>query len=384
MEELGHRESASPEELLAAERLQDRFESLGYSTELQPFTFRYFDYWRLYRTAGENANVVVQDTEYIGIPLAIPPASITYTGPLTPVEPESIEGLSRGELAGEIAWLQPQDGILRDEQSLNDLRQAISKAAEAGAAAVVISGAFDFYRHPALLAFDSPIPALLFDSGVEDRWTEAIANENPEITVHVEVEELQSRNVIAEMKGNGEGLVIVGAHYDIVPATEAGANDNTSGVAVLLSLAEALAGRSLPYTIRFVAFGSEEIGLYGSRHYVSSLTEAELTRIRAMLNFDVVGSGPHLETVGHDSLIDLALNIADNLEIEAQPGSLPPGAASDHTPFDDAGVSTLFLFGPDISRIHGPEDRLEFVQPELLGAAYLIALAILQSDEFGQ
>ncbi len=384
MEELGHRESASPEELLAAERLQDRFQSLGYSTKLQPFAFRYFDYWRLYRTAGENANVKVQDTEYIGVPLAIPPTSVTYTGALTPVELESNKGLSSGELAGTVAWLQPRGGILRDEQSLHDLQLAISKAAEAGAAAAVISGNLDYYRHPALLAFDSPIPALLFDSSVEDHWTEAMAEGNLEIAVHIEVEELESRNVFAEMKGDGDGLVIVGAHYDVVPATGSGANDNTSGVALALSLAEALAGRSLPYTIRFVAFGSEEIGLYGSRYYVASLDGTELVRITAMLNFDSVGSGPHLETVGHETLTDLALNIADDLKIEAQPGSLPPGAASDHAPFDDAGIPTLFLFGSDISRIHTPEDRLEFVQPELLGGAYLIALTLLESEELGQ
>ena len=384
MEELGHRESASPKELLAAERLQDRLESLGYSTELQSFAFQYFDYWRLYRTAGENANVVVQNTEHIGIPIAIPPTNVTFTGPLTPVELESNEGLPPGVLTGKIAWLQSQDAILSDEQSLRDLQQAISMAAKAGAAAVVISGNRNYYRHPALLAFESPIPALQFDPSVEESWAQALAAGQVDMSVTIEVQNLQSRNVIAEMKGTGNGLVIVGAHYDIVPATEAGANDNTSGVAVLLSLAEALAGHSLPYTLRFVAFGSEEIGLYGSRHYVDSLSEAELSRMTAMLNFDVVGSGPHLETFGHETLTNLALGIAKDLEIEAKPGTLPPGAASDHTPFQDAGVSTLFLFGPDISRIHSPEDRLEFVQPELLGAAYLIALSILQSDELSQ
>ena len=384
LEELGHRESASPEELFAAESIQDRLQSLGYSTKIQPFTFRYFDYWRWYRTAGETANVVLQDTEYIGVPLAIPPTSLTFTGPLTPVELESNENLSPEAMSGAVAWFQPKDGILPDEQSLHELQQAISKVAEAGAAAVVISGTQDSYRHPALLAFDSPIPALLFDTRVENPWTEAMANGDLEIAVHIEVEKLESRNVIAEMKGSGDGLVIIGAHYDVVPETEAGANDNTSGVAVLLSLAEALAGRSLPYTIRFVAFGSEEIGLYGSRHYVESLDEAELARITAMLNFDVVGSGPHLEAAGHEALANLALSIANELGIEAQPGTLPPGAASDHTPFDDADVPTLFLFAPDISRIHTPEDRLEFVQPELLSAAYLIGLAILQSENFGQ
>ena len=384
VEGLGHRESASSEELQAAERLQNRFQALGYSTKLQPFAFRYFDYWRWYRTAGENANVILADTEHIGIPIAIPPTSVTYTGSLTLVKLEPNEHLSPGELDGEVAWFQPRDAILRDEQSLHDLQQAISMAAKAGAAAVVISGNRNYYRHPALLAFDSPIPALLFDPSVEESWAQALAAGEVDMSVTVEVQNLQSRNVVAEMKGDGDELVIVGAHYDVVPETEAGANDNTSGVAVLLSLAEALAGRALPYTLRFVAFGSEEIGLYGSRHYVASLDGTELVRITAMLNFDSVGSGPHLETVGHETLTVLALNIADDLEIEAQPGSLPPGAASDHVPFDDAGVPTLFLFGPDISRIHTPEDRLEFIQPELLGGAYLIALAILQSEDFGQ
>ena len=124
---------------------------------------------------------------------------------------------------------------------------------------------------------------------------------------------------------------------------EAGANDNTSGVAVVLSLAEALAGRSLPFSVRFIAFGAEELGLHGSRHYVASLTEAERARIKVMMNFDVVGSGVQLEVAGHQALTDLALKIAAELEIEAQPGSMPPGASSDHVPFQDAEIPALLL-----------------------------------------
>ncbi len=103
-----------------------------------------------------------------------------------------------------------------------------------------------------------------------------------------------------------------------------------------------------------------------------------------MLNFDVVGSGPRLEAVGPQTLQNQALSIADDPEVEAQPGTLPPGAASDHVPFQDKGIPALLLFGPDISRIHTPEDVLEFINPELLGGAYLISLAILESDQFGR
>ena len=384
LDELGHRESATPKELRAAEHLQARFHAMGYSTEIQPFPFRYFDFLRWYRTEGENANVVVQGQEFPGLLFAIPPNSVAVTGPLTPVGLERSEDLPLGGLQGKVAWFQPQDGILGDEQALRDLRENVRKTAEAGAVAAVISGNLDFDSYSPLLTAESAIPALLFDTNVGEFWTETLSGGQVEISVNVEVQEQESRNVVAEIKGIGDGLIIVGGHYDVVPATRAGANDNTSGIAVVLSLGEALAGRSLPFSVRLIAFGAEELGLHGSRHYVASLTKAELARMKVMMNFDVVGSGVQLEVAGHQAFSDLALKIAAKLEIEAQPGFLPPGTASDHVPFEDEGIPALLLFGPDVSRIHTPDDRLEFVQPELLGGAYLIALATLQSQALGQ
>ena len=383
LEELGHRESATPEELRAAEHLQARFHAMGYSTEIQPFAFRYFDFSRWYKTGGENANAVVQGQEFPGLLFATPPNNVTVTGLLTPVRLERSEDLPPEGLKGKVAWFQPQDGILGDKQALQVLRERVRKVAEAGAVAAVISGNLDFNSYTHLMTAEAVIPALLFDKSVGELWTDTLSDGQVDISLNVEVRTLESRNVVAEMKGIGDGLVIVGGHYDVVPATRAGANDNTSGIAVVLSLAEALAGRSLPFSVRFIAFGAEELGLYGSRHYVASLTEAERARIKVMMNFDVVGSGVQLEVAGHQAFTDLALKIAAELEIEAQPGSMPPGAASDHVPFEDEGIPALLLFGPDISRIHTPEDRLEFVQPEFLGGAYLIALATLQSQALG-
>ena len=54
-----------------------------------------------------------------------------------------------------------------------------------------------------------------------------------------------------------------------------GANDNASGTAVLLVITELLADVDLPYFLRIVPFGSEELGLLGSRFYVQELSSAE-------------------------------------------------------------------------------------------------------------
>ena len=123
-------------------------------------------------------------------------------------------------------------------------------------------------------------------------------------------------------------LFVVGAHYDIVPPTMAGANDNTSGTAVVLALADALSGRSLPFTVRFIAFGAEELGLYGSRNYVSALGDAELGQVKAMLNLDPVGTGAWIGVAGNDELMALALEMAKGLGVEARISPLPPGASS--------------------------------------------------------
>ena len=91
-----------------------------------------------------------------------------------------------------------------------------------------------------------------------------------------------------------------------------------------------------------------------------------------------------LAVTGTEELADLALKIAADLEVEAQPQPLPPGASSDHQPFESAGVPVLIMYGPDVSRIHTPNDRLEFVQPELLGEAFLVGKALLESREFAE
>ncbi len=97
-------------------------------------------------------------------------------------------------------------------------------------------------------------------------------------------------NVIAELPGvDDDNVVMAGAHLDSVQRGP-GINDNGSGSAALLELAEQLSNHEPQNTVRLAWWGAEESGLIGSREYVRGLTVAERDRIALYLNFDMIGS----------------------------------------------------------------------------------------------
>jgi len=99
-----------------------------------------------------------------------------------------------------------------------------------------------------------------------------------------------SFNVIAELPGrNNDNVVMAGAHLDSVPAGP-GINDNGSGSAALLEVAQAMSKLRPENTVRFAWWGNEEGGLIGSTQWVASQSQAELDRIALYLNFDMIGS----------------------------------------------------------------------------------------------
>ena len=142
-------------------------------------------------------------------------------------------------------------------------------------------------------------------------------------------------------------------------------------------LAEELVDDDLPFDLRFVFFGSEETGLHGSTHYVEELTAAELGRIEAMINLDVVATG-ELSVEGAVWLIGHAIDAADDLGIEfASTGGLD-GASSDHSPFDDMGVSAMMLYADDLRFINHPDDTVEHLDAEPMGQAVAVVLGIIE------
>ena len=109
--------------------------------------------------------------------------------------------------------------------------------------------------------------------------------------------------MLAESKGgNPDNVVMVGGHLDSVNAGP-GINDNGSGSAAILEVAEQFAKVKPRNKVRFALWGAEESSLVGSTYYVTHLSAAEKAKITLYLNFDMVGSPNHVFFVydGDDS-----------------------------------------------------------------------------------
>jgi hypothetical protein len=169
-----------------------------------------------------------------------------------------------------------------------------------------------------------------------------------------------SRNVVLTVPGVSEKTIVVGAHYDGVH--NAGISDNASGVALLLESAERLLEREHYYTVTYVFFGAEEVGLVGALHYVETLTEEEAGRIVLMVNADVIfdgtilayGAGYHDFASGSEGssaasrlLEELAdtLNGEHGFELVKEPGAVY--VTSDQLAFLFAGYDVLVFWSVD-------------------------------------
>jgi len=139
----------------------------------------------------------------------------------------------------------------------------------------------------------------------------------------------------------GPQVVIAGGHLDSVSAGP-GINDNGSGTAALLETAEALGGRAPGARIRLAFWGAEELGLIGSRHYVRGLSAAERGRIAAYLNLDMVGSPRPGRGVYSDADPEIELMLRRLVGVDAEEENA--GGASDHAPFQRAGIPVGGLF----------------------------------------
>lgn len=163
-----------------------------------------------------------------------------------------------------------------------------------------------------------------------------------------------SGNVLAQKRGTLPGVIVIGAHADS-KAPSPGANDNASGVAVTLELARVLAQAPVAPTVRFIAFGAEEISgstaddhHFGSRGYVRALGDEQRADISGMVSVDMVGYG---DTFNVRSLGAGAKTVVYSLQGRAAytglelPYLRDPGRYgwSDHEGFERAGIPAAWL-----------------------------------------
>ncbi|MBS1962620.1 MAG: M28 family peptidase [Bdellovibrionales bacterium] len=151
---------------------------------------------------------------------------------------------------------------------------------------------------------------------------------------------------------NPERLFLFTAHYDHLGGMGdrtffPGANDNASGVSLILELAKYYAAHPQPYSIGFVFFAGEEAGLIGSKYFVEHPL-VPLDRIRFVMNFDLEGTGEEGATVVNATEFPKEFGILTQLNNEGhylvQIGSRGKAANSDHYWFTEHGVPAFFMY----------------------------------------
>jgi len=208
------------------------------------------------------------------------------------------------------------------------------------------------------------------------------------------------QNLILNLPGSSafSSPLLIGAHYDAVPGSP-GADDNATGMAVLLELARAFATEPARYPLRLVAFDLEERGLIGSRAYATMLRQ-QGQRLRLMISLEMLGycdrspgsqtyptglryfypnQGDFVGLIGNlqalPDLVRLSRQIRkDGVAAEWLPAGkrgmiVPATRASDHAPFWDEGYRAMMITDTAFMRnphYHKSSDRLETLDLDFL------------------
>jgi len=220
----------------------------------------------------------------------------------------------------------------------------------------------------------------------------------------VKSEMIKCRNVIGYIEGKKtDEFVVVGAHYDHLGKFDGwiwnGADDNGSGTVGVMTLARAFAesGEKPEKSIIFAAWTGEEMGLHGSRYFVSKFPKNQ--KIVYNLNFDMLSRDadddkernkmsmmyqsmvPRLKELTEKNIKEFNLN----LDVAFRPSENLSGG-SDHAPFAAAGIPATFFFAAMHPDYHQPSDELSKINwnkmLNMIRLGYLNVYDIANSDYY--
>jgi hypothetical protein len=179
------------------------------------------------------------------------------------------------------------------------------------------------------------------------------------------VQGLKQPNLICELPGRTDSVIVVGAHYDHV-ADGDGVVDNWSGASLLPSLYQALKVQPRENTFRFISFSGEEKGLVGSAFYVKSLAPEQMKKIKAMVCMDTLALGPTEVWVSHSDadLVRELARIATALNAPLTRMDVEQVGESDEESFRHYKVPTVTLHSltqKTIGVLHNPNDNYRAV-----------------------
>lgn len=344
----GTRAAGTPGYDESVDYVVDRMTAAGYDVTLDEFPFVYVAPPTLQQLTPVNA--VYETGAYTGTGYA------DVTAAVTPVDLDlgpgnaSTSGCEAADFAGFTAGT-----IALVQRGTCPFAAKALNAEAAGAVAVIIFNQGNTPDREGLIVGTLGGLDVVGIPVVGGSYADGVALSAAGATARVNVdppEEITQYNVIAESRwGDPENVVMAGAHLDSVQRGP-GINDNGSGSAAILEVAEQMSKVRPVNKVRFAWWGAEESGLIGSRAYVADLSQDEIDDIALYLNFDMVGSPNHVffiydgddsDAVGNGAGPDGSAQIEKTFEAFYEQRGIPYlgtdfSGRSDYGPFIAAGV----------------------------------------------
>lgn len=331
--DIGVRAAGTDAERRAARYIADTLTAAGYTATLETFTFpSRFDESTV-RLPGGPVTALAMDGS----------ASGNATGVLVDGGvggPEEIPAAARGA----VLIVRRGGGVTFAQKAAN--------ARAAGAVAVVVVNSDAGPLRGTLGPERTAIPVVGVE-GSNDASLRAALGRAVTVESNAGTRTITSQNVVGRRGDTCRWYI--GAHYDSV-AQGPGANDNASGTASMLEIARVRGTDGLCA----IAFGAEELGLFGSQAFVAAHSARDA---RFMLNFDMMGRIDGAMIVGDSGLTRRILGIlGQGPDQPLRPGVFPPFTSSDHVSFTAAGTAAVTITAGDDPAMHTPEDRTEAIR----------------------
>jgi aminopeptidase YwaD len=370
-EDFGGRGYVNSGDSLAAEFVALEFKKIGLKQQKRSF-FQSFGF-KVNTFPGQlvlslNGNMLTPGKEYVINPSS-PSANFTretmvFNGKLLRIE-DLFKALPELDVKNHILVLDKSLFVTRDEQVI--LRTVVAKLSEV-------------------------LPIILLNEGTpiwhvsQNQWNHPVFEvdkavfELGKIQAEVEAKIINhsARNVVARIKSKGKPRrrIVFTAHYDHLGRMGQntfypGANDNASGVTLMIAIARKLVKQPRSSTeYVFIAFAGEEVGLLGSKYFVEN-PMFDLKSIRFLVNLDIFGGAQHSITAVNGTIyheeFECLVNTNKEMNVTPEIKSRGESANSDHHYFHAAGVRSFFLYsGGNNKHYHVPTDEAQDVDMVLL------------------
>jgi Zn-dependent M28 family amino/carboxypeptidase len=396
---IGPRLTGTPQEQAAAEYFGAKLESYGYEVSYQHWNTRNDGTNRTQNVAtvtSPNVDLQGGPDQTLGGPnwQMTASASAKITGDEEAVEAEVVyagSGQSISDFPADTAG----KIVLMDYSTSSSTRNtAVVNAVSLGAAGVILADTRS-NRAPPSFSLTTPQPDIPVVGGgtAHGDWIRALIANGP-LTLRIATFSYtnQGTNVVAvrhainDPDGTSAPIIMVGGHIDGVLGAPA-AHDNGTGPSTAVEIGRVLSQYALDKEVRIVGYGGEEIGMYGSKAYVASLTPEERARFVGAWDLDMEGTpyepahfwmltpdgqSNFVVQSGYDAAARLGFSDIQNCRL----------GQSDHQSFYDAGIpASLFIwlyYRPNVNgcsfngsyttepQYHRPTDTMSNVSPERL------------------